>query len=78
MIESEMGNRGSKSDDKDLSVKEQRVDGSWYGLKTIIKPYLRCILLGRESDYQTRSLSNLKCKHYSTLNSNNTNIMISP
>ena len=29
MIEKEMDNRGSKSDIS-LSVKEQRVDGSWY------------------------------------------------
>ena len=27
--ENEMGNRGSKSDFKSKSVKEQRVDGSW-------------------------------------------------
>jgi hypothetical protein len=31
IIEKEMGNRGSKSDRK-ISVKEQRVDGRWYGL----------------------------------------------
>ena len=28
MKETEMGNRGSKSDNEKLSVKEQRVDGS--------------------------------------------------
>ena len=30
MIEKEMDDRGSKSDKEALSVKEQRVDGSWY------------------------------------------------
>ena len=41
MIEKEMGNRGSKSDN--LSVKEQRVDGSGPNLKSI-GVGLRCIL----------------------------------
>jgi hypothetical protein len=29
--ENKMGNRGSKSDFKNKSVKEQRVDGSYFG-----------------------------------------------
>ena len=47
MRENEMDNRGSKSAIvKNVAVKEQRVDGSWF-----IKPYLinlRCILTNFE------------------------------
>ena len=43
-----MGYRGSKSDLKYKSVKEQRVDGSYFGL---IIPKLRCTLMGGESRY---------------------------
>ena len=52
MIEREMDNRGSKSVLISNTVKEQRVDGSWY-----IKPnpmYLRCTLMGGESRYQIK------------------------
>ena len=47
-----MGNRGSKSDNsaKAVSVKEQRVDGSYFG--PILYPKLRCTLMGCESNYQ--------------------------
>ena len=45
-----MGNRGSKSDLKYKSVKEQRVDGSYFG----IIPKLRCTLMGGESRYQVK------------------------
>jgi hypothetical protein len=51
MKETEMGYRGSKSA---LSlVKEQRVDGSYFG---IIRR-LRCTLMGGESRYQVKILS---------------------
>lgn len=56
--ESIMGNRGSKCDKAHaLPLKEQRVDGSWYGSGA---PYLRCTLMGNENYYQVRILSNLK------------------
>ena len=56
MNENEMGNRGSKSEiqcpqPKELSVKEQRVDGSYFGMY-ISK--LRCILMGLERGYQIK------------------------
>jgi hypothetical protein len=54
MIENEMGNRGSKSDLKFKSVKEQRVDGSY--LSTHDK--LRCTLMGFERNYQISIPSN--------------------
>jgi hypothetical protein len=65
-----MGNRGSKSNGltKVISfVKEQRTDGSCY--KDLINKslWLRYVLLGRESDYQTRSLSNLISKNINKL-----------
>jgi len=49
-----MDNRGSKSDFITKSVKEQRVYGSWHGHKTC----LRCTLMGNESTYHFRILSN--------------------
>jgi hypothetical protein len=64
--EKKMGNRGSKSEFKVNSVKEQRADGSW-----CIKPklmYLRCALTGFERNYQLNNLSNQYNKlPYSTL-----------
>lgn len=50
-----MGNRGSKSilslsKIKEIIVKEQRVDGSYFG--SILYPELRCTLKGCESNYQ--------------------------
>ena len=64
MIENEMGYRGSKSDLLMGSVKEQRVDGSWW-----IKPiHLRCTLMGFERNYQIKILSNqLNRSSFSTL-----------
>jgi len=61
MNENEMGNRGSKSDS--LSVKEQRVDGSYINpflaRKAIIKNnMLRCTLMDLKRDYQVKTLSN--------------------
>jgi hypothetical protein len=69
MIEKEMGYRGSKSDlynsNKNKSVKEQRVDGSWFGYN----PKLRCTLLGGESRYRIRIPSKqLNVKNLSTFN----------
>jgi hypothetical protein len=54
MSENEMDYRGSKSDflhpqPKEIFVKEQRVDGSYFGSVTI--PRLRCTLTGGESHY---------------------------
>ena len=59
MSENEMGYRGSKSEiqrpqPNELFVKEQRVDGSCFGF--ISK--LRYTLMGCESSYQVRFLSN--------------------
>lgn len=53
MIENEMGYRGSKSICKNI-VKEQRVDGSYFGLA----PRLRYTLMASERRYQVRILSN--------------------
>jgi hypothetical protein len=58
MIENEMGYRGSKSEiqspqPKEISVNEQRVDGSYFGLLRSISK-LRCILMGCESSYQVK------------------------
>ena len=65
MIEREMDNRGSKSVLISNTVKEQRVDGSWY-----IKPnpmYLRCTLMGGESRYQIKFPSkHLNISQFST------------
>ena len=65
MNESEMGYRGSKSSAIAL-VKEQRVDGSCFG----ISPKLRCTLMGGESRYQIKIPSNqINTKNFSTFNS---------
>ena len=61
MKETEMGYRGSKSEIKrpqvyELSVKEQRVDGSWFLAKKARS--LRYTLMGFERSYQVRFLSN--------------------
>jgi hypothetical protein len=57
--ENQMGYRGSKSEflspqPKRISVKEQRVDGSYFG----IFPKLRCTLMGLERGYQVKIPSN--------------------
>jgi hypothetical protein len=76
MSENEMGYRGSKSEflhplPIEISVKEQRVDGSYFG--TVSIPRLRCTLTGNESRYHikihskqlkpacARTFSNLPC-----------------
>ena len=59
MIENEMGNRGSKSENiqtqspNRVSVKEQRVDGSCFLAQQARK--LRCTLMGGASYYQTKN-----------------------
>ena len=56
MKETEMGDRGSKSDFSGLiPVKEQRVDGSRCGINS---PHLRCTLTGFERNFQIRIPSN--------------------
>ena len=75
MSENEMGYRGSKSEfiiqnpqPKYInSVKEQRVDGSWY--KRYNQLYLRCTLMGFERNYPVKILSKqLNIKNFSTFN----------
>uniref|UniRef100_UPI0023D80921 hypothetical protein n=1 Tax=Gonatophragmium mori TaxID=2966219 RepID=UPI0023D80921 len=69
MIESEMGNRGSKSvlcTHKNVNygsntVKEQRVDDSWHSKKC-----LRCTLTGFERNYQLKILSKQLTKRFYT------------
>lgn len=65
--EKKMGNRGSKSkilspQPKGIFVKEQRVDGSYFG----IYPKLRCTLMGFERSYQLKTPSNQFKKLFST------------
>jgi hypothetical protein len=66
MSENKMGYRGSKSELKFNSVKEQRVDGSWL-LNKLAVPIrsLRCTLMGFERNYQvkipTKQLNNRTC-----------------
>jgi hypothetical protein len=73
MSENEMGYRGSKSvflnpQPKEISVKEQRVDGSYFGSVSI--PRLRCTLTGGVSCYQFKILSKqLNRSPFSTLTS---------
>jgi hypothetical protein len=63
-LEKVIGYRGSKSDFKLISVKEQRVDGSWY----IKSMYLRYTLMGFERNYQVKIPSNqINKASYSTL-----------
>jgi len=70
MKETEMGYRGSKSkfqipQPNEIFVKEQRVDGSYFGYK----PKLRCTLTSFERNYQVKIPSKqLNYKSFSTLN----------
>ena len=70
MNESKMGDRGSKSEilspqPKRISVKEQRVDGSYFGLN----PKLRYTLKDFERNYQIKVLSKQfkQTKNFSSL-----------
>jgi len=73
MMETEMDNRGSKSEiqypqPNIISVKEQRVDGSWSkkNLKCLL---LRCTLMDFERNYHVKILSKQwNNRKYSTLN----------
>jgi len=63
--EKKMGNRGSKSELNLVSVKEQRVDGSWC---IGIKMHLRCTLMGGKSRYPIKYPSKqLNNRFFSTL-----------
>ena len=65
MSENEMDYRGSKSNFLSKFVKEQRVDGSCFG----IQPKLRYTLMGGASYYRIRIPSNqLNVKNFSTIN----------
>jgi hypothetical protein len=72
--ENKMDYRGSKSvfqypEPNETTVKEQRVDGSYFGLN----PKLRCTLMGYENSYQFKILSKqfiLNKTYYSTINKN--------
>ena len=63
MMETEMGYRGSKS--VNTTVKEQRVDGSWFLAKKARS--LRCTLTGGETSYQIKYPSKQLTKYFSTL-----------
>ena len=71
MSENEMDNRGSKSEINNpqptkISVKEQRVDGSYFGSES--NPRLRYTLTGGESRYHIKILSKqLNQRTFSTL-----------
>jgi hypothetical protein len=72
MNENEMDYRGSKSEilripiPNRISVKEQRVDGSYYG--SVLTPQLRCTLMDYENSYLVNNLSKrLNNKQFSTL-----------
>ena len=78
LIFSKMGYRGSKSEKKIIipqpnkifSVKEQRVDGSYFGFSS----KLRCTLMGGESRYQVKIPSKqiYNNKNFSSLTTKNT------
>jgi hypothetical protein len=84
MKETEMGNRGSKSDFIKGSVKEQRVDGSWGLIKsnrTTISnnKSLRYTLMGFERNYQIKIPSKQLNKFsFSTLIKNSANNILDP
>jgi hypothetical protein len=79
MMETEMGNRGSKSEIQHpspnrISVKEQRVDGSWF---LNINKNLRCTLMGFERSYQINNPSKQFKSYFSTLQSD-INVQLNP
>jgi hypothetical protein len=78
MMETEMGYRGSKSEiqhpnPKRISVKEQRVDGSYFGNT----PKLRCTLMDGASYYQINNPSKQFKSYFSTLHSD-INVQLNP
>ena len=65
MIEKEIGNRGSKSNNKFIC---KRATSKWWLMWNTIS-HLRCTLMGFERNYQIKNLSNqLNKKQYSTFN----------
>ncbi len=83
--EKNVGNRGSKSViGESITVKEQRVNGSWCGCASY--PYLRCTLMGFERNYQVKILTTqlVNKRSYSTSfindarDSNNQGLIIDP
>jgi hypothetical protein len=81
MKETEMGNRGSKSEilqtqsPKRVSVKEQRVDGSWFLAQQARN--LRCTLMDGASYYQINYPSKQFKSYFSTLHSD-INVQLNP
>jgi hypothetical protein len=61
MNENEMDYRGSKSELLTNSVKEQRVDGSWF---FNLNENLRCTLMDFERSYLIKILSKQLIKHF--------------
>ena len=81
MSENKIGYRGSKSVFISNTVKEQRVDGSWFLNKQAslnIFRNLRCTLMDFESRYQIKILSKQLNKHYFSTLTNNINNNINP
>ena len=79
MSENEMGYRGSKSVLLTSTVKEQRVDGSWFLAPKARS--LRYTLMGFERNYQFKVLSKQLNKQkfsFSTLTNNSVNNFINP
>ena len=79
MNENEMGYRGSKSVLLTSTVKEQRVDGSWFLAPKARS--LRYTLMGFERNYQFKVLSKQLNKQkfsFSTLTNNSVNNLINP
>jgi hypothetical protein len=72
MMETEIGYRGSKSEiiilqPNKISVKEQRVDGSYCSFRKSKFMQLKCILMGFERNYQVKIPSKqLYIKKFST------------
>ena len=76
MSENEMGNRGSKSVSLSETVKEQRVDGSWFLANRSKARSLRCTLMGGETSYQVNIPYKQLNSYFSTLTKNNGNNII--
>jgi hypothetical protein len=80
MSENEMGYRGSKSEirhpsPKRITVKEQRVDGSWFLAQQTRS--LRCTLMDFERSYQINNPSKQSKFSFSTLHSDQ-NVQLNP
>ena len=79
ILEKGMDYRGSKSItvQNNIIVKEQRVDGNWWGINL---PHIRCTLVGFERNYPVRILSNQMniTRNYSTLSAEPANLKLDP